>query len=251
MLASPLLLGLFLGVRHAVDADHVATIASVVVGRTNLLGALRTALLWGLGHSLTFFGTGLAIVVFRLQVPARFELIVDIMIAASLLALGAVQIANAFRNSQTEQVPHASRPVALGSLHGLAGSAAVALLALTSIRSEVEALFYLGLFGLGTIAGMLMITGLMAWSFQLSSSLGVRRGLILAAGVASCLCGCSILHDVASEDPSVGSEDAATSKAVEEDAAPSCARADLGTISALDASRAHFQCSCDRSGGPA
>lgn len=202
MLASPLLLGLFLGVRHAVDADHVATIASVVVGRTNLLGALRTALLWGLGHTLTFFGTGLAIVVFRLQIPARFELIVDILIAASLFALGGAQIVKAFRDTQSEQTPHASRPLALGSLHGLAGSAAVALLALASIQSELEALFYLGLFGVGTIAGMLMITGVMAWSFQLSSSLkGARRGLILAAGLASCACGISILYEVAAEEP--------------------------------------------------
>lgn len=202
MLASPLLLGLFLGVRHAVDADHVATIASVVVGRTNLIGALRTALLWGLGHTLTFFGTGLAIVVFRLQVPARFELIVDTLIAASLLALGGAQIVKAIRDSQSEQAPHASRPLALGSLHGLAGSAAVALLALASIRSEVEALFYLALFGVGTIAGMLMITGVMAWSFQLSSSMkGARRSLILAAGFASCVCGISILYELATEEP--------------------------------------------------
>lgn len=201
MLASPLLLGLFLGVRHAVDADHVATIASVVVGRTNLIGALRTALLWGLGHTFTFFGTGLAIVLFRLQVPSRFEIGVDMLIAASLLVLGAAQIAKAARNhAQSDQTPHASRPLALGSLHGLAGSAAVALLALASIRSELQALLYLGLFGVGTIAGMLAITGLLAWSFQLSSSLkGARRGLILAAGVASCVCGLSILGEIAAE----------------------------------------------------
>jgi nickel/cobalt transporter (NicO) family protein len=203
MLASPLLLGLFLGVRHAVDADHVATIASVVVGRTHLLGALRTALLWGLGHTLTFFGTGLAIVLFGLQVPARFELIVDVLIAISLLVLGGAQLAKAFRDNQTEQTPHASRPLMLGSLHGLAGSAAVALLALASIRSRAEALFYLALFGVGTIVGMLMITSVMAWSFQLSSSVkGARRGLILTAGLASCLCGMSILHELATEKPS-------------------------------------------------
>ena len=201
MLASPLLLGLFLGVRHAVDADHVATIASVVVGRTNLSGALRTALFWGLGHTLTFFGTGLAIVVFQLQVPAGLELLVDVLIALSLLALGIFQIVKAAPDAApTGQPPHASRPLALGSLHGLAGSAAIALLALASIRSELQALLYLALFGVGTIVGMLAITGLLAWSFQLSTSLkGARRGLILAAGLASCLCGVSILHEIAQE----------------------------------------------------
>ena len=97
MLASPLLLGLALGVRHAADADHVATIATVVVGRTSLLGALRTAVFWGLGHTLTFFAVGLGIVLFGLQVPATFELGVDLLIAASLLLLGMAQLARAAR----------------------------------------------------------------------------------------------------------------------------------------------------------
>jgi nickel/cobalt transporter (NicO) family protein len=196
MLTSPLLLGLLLGFRHASDADHVATIAAVVVGRARLLGALRTAVLWGFGHSLTFFAVGLAIALFNLHVPEAFESGVDVAIALSLLVLGAIQLVRAHKNQTEQPEPHASRPLLLGSLHGLAGSAGIALLAMTAIPERHEMLLYLLLFALGTMAGMAVITLALAWSFQLSSSLTwARRSLIVAAGVVSCLCGLSILGE--------------------------------------------------------
>lgn len=197
MIASPLFLGLLLGVRHAADADHVATIATVVLGRTSWLGALRTAVLWGAGHSLTFFAVGLGIILFGLRVPPVFELVVEIAIAASLLVLGALQLARVPKRVETHAAPHAARPLLLGSLHGLAGSAGIALIALTTIDSKHEALLYLILFALGTIAGMALITSMLAWSFHLSSSLAwVRRGLIVGAGCLSFLCGLAILAEI-------------------------------------------------------
>ncbi|MDB4985907.1 MAG: Nickel transporter UreH [Myxococcaceae bacterium] len=199
MLTSPLLLGLLLGFRHAADADHVATIATVVVGRANLAGALRTAIFWGLGHTLTFFAVGLGIVLFGLQFPPELEAAVDIAIATSLLLLGAAQLARAARDQHSHEAPHAARPIILGCMHGLAGSAAVALLALTSIHSEPAALLYLALFGVGTIAGMSLITFMLAWSFRLSTSTAwMRRGLMMTAGAASCLCAVTIFHELMS-----------------------------------------------------
>lgn len=197
MIASPLFLGLLLGVRHAADADHVATIAAVVIGRTNLLGALRTAVLWGAGHSFTFFAVGLGIVLFGLQIPPVFELAVEIAIAISLLVLGAFQLTRVRKRLEAHAAPPAARPLLLGSLHGLAGSAGIALIALTTIDSKHEALVYLVLFAVGTIAGMALITSVLAWSFRLSSSLvWARQGLIVGAGCLSFLCGVAILAEL-------------------------------------------------------
>lgn len=196
-MSSPLLLGLLLGVRHASDADHVATIAALVVGRTNVLGALRAAVLWGLGHSLTFLSVGLAIVVFGLHVPENFEAAVEAAIAVSLIVLGTLQLRRVRRTQLEVAQPHGSRPLLLGTLHGLAGSAAVALLALTTIASRQAAFLYMVLFALGTIASMAAITLALAWSFRMTSSYAwARRGLVLAAGVVSCLCGLLILHEL-------------------------------------------------------
>lgn len=197
MFTLSLFLGLTLGIRHAADADHVATIAAVVVGRTSLAGALRTAVLWGLGHSITFFAVGLGIVLFDLKVPESFELTVEVLIATSLLLLGVQQLIRSSRMESAGGHSHPARSLALGSMHGLAGSAAVALLALSTIGSRGQALLYLLLFGLGTMLGMAAITLLLAYSFKLSSSqVWAQRSLIAGAGVASCLCGLFIFGEL-------------------------------------------------------
>jgi len=200
--AYPLFLGLTLGVRHAADADHVATIASVVLGRTTLGGALRTAVLWGLGHTLTFLTVGLGIVLFGLSIPPTFEVVIEALIAASLIALGAAQLLRAVRNhahaaTHDHHRPSSARSIALGGMHGLAGSAGVALIALSTIESRLHALLYLLVFGIGTVVGMALITLLLAWSFRISSSLAwAQRALIVTAGVVSCAVGLLILTEL-------------------------------------------------------
>ena len=203
MFTYPLFLGLTLGVRHAADADHVATIATVVLGRTTISGALRTAILWGLGHTLTFLAVGLGIVMFGLSVPPAFELVVEVLIAASLIALGVAQLVRVARNEHVHEGSHchhrpsSARALALGGMHGLAGSAGVALLALSTIESQLHALMYLCVFGLGTVAGMALITVLLAWSFRVSSSLAwAQRALIVTAGVVSCAIGALLLGEL-------------------------------------------------------
>lgn len=199
MLASPLLLGLLLGVRHAADADHVATIATVVAGRSDLFAAVRTAVFWGLGHTVSFFAVGLAIVLFGLRVPGGFELGVQVAIGASLVLLGVGQLlrVRAGRHVHAEHPPHAARPLVLGCMHGLAGSAAVALLALAAIPVKLQALLYLALFGLGTVIGMVAITLALAFCLQLSASFDwMHRGLIAGTGLASTGYGISIVGEL-------------------------------------------------------
>jgi len=80
----------------------------------------------------------------------------------------------------------AMRPLIVGVVHGLAGSAAVALLILATIRHPLWALAYLLIFGLGTIAGMMLITTAIAVPFtytagrfvRLNRYLGVTSGLV-------------------------------------------------------------------------
>jgi nickel/cobalt transporter (NicO) family protein len=197
MFTAPLFLGLALGVRHAADADHVATIASVITGGScKLVDALRVAVYWGLGHSLTFFAIGLGIVVFQLHLPPAFELTVEAAIALSLVLLGLAQLARLRRIGDSTQGTHAARPLALGFMHGMAGSAAVALLALATIPSQSLALLYLALFGLGTLLGMVVITLLFAWSLQLSRTRRLRQTLFFATGVASIACGALIFGEL-------------------------------------------------------
>ncbi len=182
--------GMLLGARHAVDADHLVVVAAMLERERGLAGALRTAALWGAGHSLTFLGMGLAIVALGLRVPASFERAAEVTVAVMLVGLGLLHVAS--RGPVLEDEPKRERrsgirPLAAGIVHGLAGSAGIALLALTTIPSVHGAIFYLLAFGVGTVLGMGVSTALLSYPLGLSrrASPAVRRGITLAAGLAS------------------------------------------------------------------
>jgi ABC-type nickel/cobalt efflux system permease component RcnA len=90
------------------------------------------------------------------------------------------------------------RPLAVGIVHGLAGSAAVALLVLTTIRVPSWAVLYLLVFGLGTVAGMMLITAAIAVPFKYSERRFARlnRGLIMVSGAVSVIFGFFIVYQM-------------------------------------------------------
>jgi len=172
-----LALGFFLGMRHATDSDHVIAVTTIVSRERSPLSALWVGALWGLGHSATILTVGGAIVLFGLVIPPRLGLSMEMSVAVMLIVLGAMNLSGALRRikevahlhgpmgksaERVEQQARTSlrplRPVAVGVVHGLAGSAAVALLVLATIKTPSTALFYLAVFGAGTVAGMMLLT---------------------------------------------------------------------------------------------
>jgi nickel/cobalt exporter len=195
-------LGFFLGVRHATDADHVAAVATMLRREGGLPGALRVGALWGLGHSATVVGVGVAIVAFRCEVSAHARCGMELAVAAMLCGLGAANLVALARRGRAGAggghrhglAPADLRPVAVGLVHGLAGSAGVTLLALATIRDAAGAVAYLALFGVGTIAGMALLTALLALPLALAArrSGRLQAGLVVAASVASLATGCVV-----------------------------------------------------------
>lgn len=185
MLQDPLTavaLGALLGLRHATDADHVVAVTAIVSRERSIGRAAGIGALWGVGHTLTLLVVGGAIVAFRLVIPPRVGLALEFGVALMLIVLG-------FTNLRArDDAPRAAvRPFIVGLVHGLAGSAAVALLVLATIRRTMEALAYLFVFGLGTIAGMMAVTMLLA-APALYAGARVSRfqsGIRLAAGALS------------------------------------------------------------------
>ena len=163
-----LTLGFMLGLRHATDADHVVAVSTIVSRSRTLHGAMLVGALWGLGHTLTILLVGGAIVVFNVVVPPSVETVLELCVAAMLIILGGINLGASLRSHAEGMAPDAPsapmegrvslRPLFVGVIHGLAGSAAIALLVLASIRSVTRALLYLGVFGVGTIAGMVILT---------------------------------------------------------------------------------------------
>lgn len=190
---SAALLGFLLGLRHATDADHVVAVTTIVARERTLKRAAWIGALWGIGHTLTVFAVGGTIVAFRLVIPPRLGLALEFGVAIMLILLG-------FSNLRPDAARHGHdhprefdhrRPLLIGTVHGLAGSAAVAILVLAAIPQTLWALAYLLVFGVGTIAGMMLVTVIIAAPAMYASERVARLngGIRLAAGALSILFG--------------------------------------------------------------
>lgn len=146
---------LLLGMRHATDPDHIVAVSTIVARERSMGRASGIGVLWGLGHTLTIFLVGGAIILFKLAFTPRLGLSMEFTVAIMLVVLGVLNLMNV-RPSSVRAMN--LRPFFIGIVHGLAGSAAATLLILPLIEDVRWAVFYLVIFGLGTIAGMATIT---------------------------------------------------------------------------------------------
>jgi sulfite exporter TauE/SafE len=202
-------LGFFLGMRHATDPDHVIAVTTIVSRhRTPASGALIGAL-WGVGHTVTIAVVGTGIILLGWVIPPRVGLSLELSVGVMLVVLGFI---NLMHPHALEQPPlgrldrrlgglglyQAARPLVVGVVHGLAGSAAVALVALTAIDNTAWSILYLLVFGLGTIAGMMLITAGVAWPFAYAGTRLARlpHRLRVASGVVSLVVGVALAYRV-------------------------------------------------------
>lgn len=197
-LFSVLVLGLLLGMRHATDPDHVVAVTTIVTQQRSLARAARTGVLWGIGHTTTILLAGGAIVVLKVQlgqIPPQIGLSLELAVAVMLIVLGLLTLAGSDRRVSEST----ARPVTIGFVHGLAGSAAVATLPQVALIPDPWwAVAYLGVFGLGTIAGMMLVTASIAAPslFVVRRFAGMHRTLRIASGVASIGFGLMLVHRI-------------------------------------------------------
>jgi hypothetical protein len=197
-LVSVLALGFLLGMRHATDPDHVVAVTTIVSHQRSLLRAARTGMLWGIGHTTTILLAGGAIVVLKLQlsqIPPRVGLSLELAVAVMLIVLGLLTLAGDDRRVSEST----ARPMTIGFVHGLAGSAAVATLPQVALIPDPWwAVAYLAVFGIGTIAGMMLITASIAAPSMLAVRRfdGMNRTLRIASGMASIAFGLLLVHRI-------------------------------------------------------
>jgi high-affinity nickel-transport protein len=194
-----LALGFLLGLRHATDSDHVMAVSTIVAREPSARRAAGVGVLWGIGHSATLLAVGGLLVGFRIALPPRLGLGLELMVALMLVALGASNLLGRSRNDEHLHSHKAGlRPFWVGLVHGLAGSAAISLLVLEMIDDSRWAFLYLALFGAGTTAGMAVLTALIALplAFAAERLTDVRRHVPRLAGIASIAFGVFLAYHI-------------------------------------------------------
>jgi cytochrome c biogenesis protein CcdA len=218
-LLTTLALGFVLGLRHALDADHVAAVAALTESRGGLRRALGNGISWGMGHALTIGLAGGAAILLRSAFPERLALAFEFAAALMLIVLGALALRGAVHDRlhlhahrhgdvahahlHFHAVPHdagslpahehphpvrlALRPFLVGTVHGLAGSAALAILVLATMPTVLSGCVYLVVFGLGTMVGMALMSLVLTAPFVLAErrAAGLSHALRGAAGFGS------------------------------------------------------------------
>jgi high-affinity nickel permease len=200
-------LAIALGLRHAADPDHVVAVTTITARTKRILPAMWLGIVWGLGHTITLFTVGAAIILLNLVVPPRIGLAMEFAVGLALVAVGLLNLkgrdeAMAREGEGTRERIPAWRAFFVGLLHGLAGSAAVALLLLAAIRDPRWACAYLLLFALGTLAGMSLITTGLAAPLTAATRRWPRvsRGARLATGLLSLSFGAWLVYQIGFRD---------------------------------------------------
>lgn len=216
-LLSILAVGFLLGMKHATEADHLAAVATLVTRQSTASRTLMQGVAWGLGHTITLLLFGGVVLALGKSIPARLEQALEFGVALMLVALGADVLRRLARERMHLHVhshgPHVThvhahghandtpgraaprganrhaesphehayglpvRALAVGTMHGLAGSAGLVLLSLQAVQSWTTGLVYIAIFGVGSIAGMAVLSVAIALPLRLSAGrLGIVHG---------------------------------------------------------------------------
>lgn len=174
-------LGFLVGLRHAMEPDHLAAVSTLVAAEPRPRRAALLGAFWGVGHLLSLLGVGVLLLAFRVQLSPQWADAFELLVAAVLIGLGLRAFRGAFSlraaasSHQHGVVLHAhgahgehvhvgpltlaARPLLVGIAHGLAGSGAITALALATMPGPGAAAAFVAVFALGSIGGMTLLSG--------------------------------------------------------------------------------------------
>jgi cytochrome c biogenesis protein CcdA len=191
MFSFPLFLTIYAGFTHAFEADHLLAVSNIVSQRNNIWSSMKDGIFWGLGHASTICAIGILMILFKVGISEHYFHYFETIVGVMLIALAIYRLVKFFRSNKIVihahghehaegkhkhlhvHVGHAhehhhthSLAYGVGLVHGLAGSGALILIAMAQMKSAVDGLTYLVIFGGGCIIGMLVAAGLFSIPFS-------------------------------------------------------------------------------------
>jgi cytochrome c biogenesis protein CcdA len=193
-------LGLLLGMQHALEADHIAAVSSIAARRSQIGDIVKHGLTWGLGHTLTLFVFASVAILLGRAIPETVAKPIEGAVGIMLIGLGAHVLWRLWRDRvhfhrhghadgtvhfhahshAGDTLPHTRtahihehgfrwRTLLVGLMHGMAGSAALLVLAVTQASSPAAGLGYVALFGIGSMIGMGALSAVIAIPLAVSA----------------------------------------------------------------------------------
>lgn len=227
---SLLFVGLLIGMRHALEADHVAAVASLATTTNSLKSAVKHGAVWGLGHTITLFLFGSIVILTDSVMPENMAMGLEFAVGIMLVVLGIDVIRRMLRDrvhfhthqhSNSQQHFHAHKhanekthnpnkhehkhkdkfplkALFIGIMHGMAGSAALILLTLQTVSSPWTGMLYMLLFGIGSIIGMAILSVIIAIPLKHSAKglTWLNNGLQGVIGFATIIIGTTLVYDI-------------------------------------------------------
>ena len=227
MISLPILgLGFLVGMQHALEPDHIAAVSSIAARDTRMTDIVKHGLTWGLGHTLTLFSFAGAAIMLGWAIPDIVAQPLEASVGIMLVGLGAHLLWRLWRDSVPfhqsrdgvqliHQQANAShriggnakddrdrgfrwRSLAVGLMHGMAGSAALLVLTVSRVADPVQGVGYVALFGLGSMMGMGALSSIIAVPLVAAARLltSLHRGLQMAVGLVTIGIGTTTIYAV-------------------------------------------------------
>jgi high-affinity nickel permease len=192
-------LGFILGIKHAVEPDHVIAVSTIASQTKKLSRSSLAGGFWGIGHTATLFLIGLIVLLLKEEISERLAMSLEFLVGVMLVYLGFTGMLTYRKLSgHTHSIDRSHwKSVAVGFIHGLAGSAAMVLLTMSTVHSIWQGLVYIIVFGAGTVIGMLLFTTVIGLPFVLTAGHSrFNRVLTQATGLISMTFGVYYMYNL-------------------------------------------------------
>ncbi|MCM3768040.1 sulfite exporter TauE/SafE family protein [Neobacillus niacini] len=202
---SVLLFGFLLGIKHAIEPDHVIAVSTIASESKNIKRSTFAGIYWGIGHTATLFIFGMVMIVAKNTITDMLAMSLEFLVGVMLVTLGMSSlhkvVPHKHKHSHSHETSNGkSRPQLksffIGFIHGLAGSAAMVLLTMSTVSTVWEGALYILIFGFGTVVGMLSFSTIIGLPFVLTSGKQINRKLNNVAGIISILFGLYYMYNL-------------------------------------------------------
>ena len=222
-LLSVLGLGFLLGIKHALEPDHVIAVSTIASQSKKLSRSSLAGVFWGIGHTVTLFIVGIVLILMKVHIPDKWAMSLEFLVGIMLVYFGIAAIGS-IKNIHVHKQEHTgslhkhvdsynyigshdhvhqrkknsyAKSMFMGLIHGLAGSAAMILLTMSTVNSVFMGAIYILIFGAGTVVGMLFFTTIIGIPFVLSTkNIGINRALTQVTGVISTVFGVYYMYNL-------------------------------------------------------